>query len=81
MMEKLRADKKKSPTPTREEMINMAVKVAKKIAVNFAEVFKQLSMVWKITWYAISYLILLEVTWLNFERNHWNPVPLTQFRV
>ena len=76
MMEKLRTDKKKSPT-----MINMAVKVAKKIAVNFAEVFKQLSMVWKITWYAISYLILLEVTWLNFERNHWDPVPLTQFRV
>ena len=42
MMEKLRADKKKVPTPTREEMINMTVKAAKKIDVNFAEVFKQL---------------------------------------
>ena len=42
MMEKLRADKKKVPTPTREEMINMTVKAAKKINVNFAEVFKQL---------------------------------------
>ena len=54
MMEKLRADKKKVPTPTREEMINMTVKAAKKIDVNFVEVFKQLSpinsMVRKITW-------------------------------
>ena len=40
-MEKLRADKK-VPTPTREEMINMTVKAAKKIDVNFAEVFIQL---------------------------------------
>ena len=40
MMEKLRADKKKVPTPTREEMINMTVKAAKKIDVNFAEVFR-----------------------------------------
>ena len=40
-MEKLRADKK-VPTPTREEMINMTVKAAKKIDVNFAEVLIQL---------------------------------------
>ena len=40
IMEKLRADKKKVPTPTREEMINMTVKAAKKIDVNFAEVFR-----------------------------------------
>ena len=42
IMEKLRADKKKVPTPTREEMINMTVTPAKKIDLNFAEVFKQL---------------------------------------
>ena len=42
MMETLRADKKKVPTPTREEMINMTVTPAKKIDLNFAEVFKQL---------------------------------------
>ena len=40
MMETLRADKKKVPTPTREEMINMTVKAAKKIDVNLAEVFR-----------------------------------------
>ena len=42
MMEKLKADKKKVPSPTREEMINMTVKACKKIDVDFTDVFKQL---------------------------------------
>ena len=41
-MEKLREDNNIGPTPARKEMTNMTVKAAKKIDVNFAEVFKQL---------------------------------------
>ena len=42
MMEKLQADKKKVPSPIREEMINMAVKTSRKVDVSFIEVFKEL---------------------------------------
>ena len=42
LMEKLQADKKKVPSPTREEMINMAVKASRNADVNFTEVFKEL---------------------------------------
>ena len=42
MMEKLQANKKKAPSPTREEMINMAVKASRKVDVSFTEVFKEL---------------------------------------
>ena len=43
MLEKLQVERNKVPTPTREEMVNMTVKAAKKkIDVNFSEVFKQL---------------------------------------
>ena len=42
LMEKLQADKKKVPSPTREEMINMAVKASRKVDVSFIEVFKEL---------------------------------------
>ena len=42
MMEKLQANKKKVPSPTREEMINMAVKASRKVDVSFTEVFKEL---------------------------------------
>ena len=42
MLEKLQVERNKVPTPTREEMVNMTVKTAKKIDVNFSEVFKQL---------------------------------------
>ena len=42
MMEKLQADKKKVPSPTREEMINMAVKASRKVDESFTEVFKEL---------------------------------------
>ena len=41
-MEKLREDNNIGPMPARKEMTNMTVKAAKKIDVNFAEVFKQL---------------------------------------
>ena len=39
MMEKLQADKKKVPSPTRKEMINMAVKASRKVDVSFTELF------------------------------------------
>ena len=42
MMEKLPANKRKVPTPKREDMINMAVKASRKVGVSFAEVFKEL---------------------------------------
>ena len=42
MLEKLQVERNKVPRPTREEMVNMTVKAAKKIDVNFSEVFKQL---------------------------------------
>ena len=42
MMEKLQADKKKVPSTTREEMINMAVKASRKVDVSFTEGFKEL---------------------------------------
>ena len=42
MMEKLQADKKKVPSPTREEMINMTVKASRKADISFTEVFKEL---------------------------------------
>ena len=42
MLEKLQVERNKVPTPTREEMVNMTVKAAKKIDVNFNDVFKQL---------------------------------------
>ena len=42
MLEKLQVERNKVPTPTREEMVNMTVKAAKKIDLNFSEVFKQL---------------------------------------
>ena len=42
IMEKLQEDKKKVSSPTREEMINMAVKTSRKVDVSFIEVFKEL---------------------------------------
>ena len=42
MLEKLQVERNKVPTPTREEMVKMTVKAAKKIDGNFSEVFKQL---------------------------------------
>ena len=42
MMEKLQADEKNVPSPTREEMINMAVKASRKVDVSFTQVFKEL---------------------------------------
>ena len=42
MLEKLQVERNKVPTPTPEEMVNMTMKAAKKINVNFSEVFKQL---------------------------------------
>ena len=42
MMEKLQADKKKASSPTRKEMINMAVKASRKVDVSFTEVSKEL---------------------------------------
>ena len=42
VMENLQADKKKVPSPTRKEMVNMAVKVSRKVDVSFTEVFKEL---------------------------------------
>ena len=41
-MEKLQADKKKVPSPTRDEKINMAVEASRKVDVSFTEVFKKL---------------------------------------
>ena len=42
MMEKLQADKKKVPSPTREEMIDMAFKASRKVDISFTKVFKEL---------------------------------------
>ena len=42
MMKKLQPDKKKVPSPTREEIINMAVKDSRKVDISFTEVFKEL---------------------------------------
>ena len=42
MMAKLQADKKKAPSPTIEEMINVPVKASRKVDVSFTEVFKEL---------------------------------------